>query len=180
MLKNARESMTVRAIEQKFTPPLPKIPLLSRVAPNKESIILPKKPKNAEMYRKFTSKGNERGFSGSIINTKAAKDSIDIETDDNSEATVPSRETPPSVPGSTVCQGLIIITGFGESTPISLAMVSALAAAIDVVKATKACSGCSKPRLYPKATIGGMIPLETTLEPPLVPAPLSSTPRAIL
>ena len=51
MPKNARESITVRVIEQKFTPLLPKIPLLSRVAPNKESIILPKKPKEAEIYR---------------------------------------------------------------------------------------------------------------------------------
>ena len=49
ILKNARESMTVKIIEQKFTPLLPKIPLLSKVAPSKESIILPKKPKNAEI-----------------------------------------------------------------------------------------------------------------------------------
>ena len=73
MLKKTRESMTVRAIEQKFTPPLPKIPLLSRVAPNKESIILPKKPKNAEMYRKFISKGNERGLSTLLLTQKLQK-----------------------------------------------------------------------------------------------------------
>jgi len=51
MPKNTRESITVKVIEQKFTPLLPKMPLLSKVAPSKESIILPKKPKNAEMYR---------------------------------------------------------------------------------------------------------------------------------
>jgi hypothetical protein len=34
---------------------LPKIPLFSSVAPNKESITLPKNPKNAEIYKKLTS-----------------------------------------------------------------------------------------------------------------------------
>ena len=78
---------------------------------------------------------------------KAEKDNIDIETADNKEATVPSKDTPPLVPGSTAFLGLVIKTGFGDKTPISLAIVSAVAAAIDVVNATKACSGCNNPML---------------------------------
>ena len=54
--KKANENKTEPEIEQKFTPLLPKIPLFSRVAPNKESIILPKNPKKAAIYRKSTSK----------------------------------------------------------------------------------------------------------------------------
>ena len=73
---------------------------------------------------------------------------MDIETADNNEAIVPSREIPPSVPGSTVLLGSVIKTGFGDKTPISLAIVSAVAAAMEVVKATSACSGCKRPKLY--------------------------------
>ncbi len=142
-----RENITVEAIEKKFTPLLSKIPLFSNVAPNKESIILPKKPKNAEIYRKLMLKATYNESFCSITSIKAEKDSMDIETADNKEATVPSKDIPPLVPGSTDFLGLVIKTGFGESTPISLAIVSAVAAAIDVVKATKACSGCKRPTL---------------------------------
>ena len=51
MDKKAKESKTVAEIEQKLTPLFPRYPLFSKVAPSKESIILPKKPKNAEIYR---------------------------------------------------------------------------------------------------------------------------------
>jgi len=141
------ENNTVEVIEQKFTPLFPKIPLFSKVAPRKESIILPKKPKNAEIYRKCMSKETYNGSFFSITSIKAEKESIDIETADNKEATVPSKDMPPSVPGSTDFLGLVIRTGFGDNTPISLAIVSAVAAAIDVVNATKACSGCKSPIL---------------------------------
>ena len=49
MDKNTKENITALDIERKFTPLLPKMPLFSSVAPNKESITLPKKPKNAEI-----------------------------------------------------------------------------------------------------------------------------------
>ena len=103
-----------------------------------------------------------------------------MDTADRKEADRPSNETPPSTPGSTIFLGLVIKTGEGERTPISLAIVSALAAAIEVVKATKACSGVNKSKLYAKAISGGTIPFEITLEPPRVPSSLSSTPKAFL
>ena len=93
---------------------------------------------------------------------------------------VPSKEMPPSVPGSTFSNRLVIITGSGDNTPISLAIVSAIAAATDVVKATNACSGVKKPKLYSRAIIAGTIPFDITFSPPRVPSSLSSTPRAFL
>ena len=105
---------------------------------------------------------------------------MEIDTDDRKDAVKPSKEMPPSTPGSTTLPGLVIKTGDGERTPISLAMVSALAAAMEVVKATKACSGERSPKLYAKAIRGGNIPFEITFEPPRVPSSLSSTPRAFL
>lgn len=48
---NDKESSTVDEIEQKLTPLLPKISCFSKVAPKNESIILPKNPKKAEIYR---------------------------------------------------------------------------------------------------------------------------------
>ena len=72
---------------------------------------------------------------------------MEIDTEDKKEAVRPSKDIPPSTPGSTIFLGLVIKTGEGDNTPISLAIVSALAAAIDVVKATKACSGVRNPKL---------------------------------
>ena len=114
-----------------------------------------------------------------IMAIRRAKKS-DIDADDRKDAVKPSKEMPPSTPGSTTLPGLVIKTGDGERTPISLAMVSALAAAMEVVKATKACSGERSPKLYAKAIRGGNIPFEITFEPPRVPSSLSSTPRAFL
>ena len=105
---------------------------------------------------------------------------MEMETAERNEAVKPSKEIPPSTPGSTTFRGFVIITGEGERTPISLAIVSALAAAMEVVNATNACSGVSKPKLYDNAISGGIIPFEITLEPPRVPSSLSSTPKAFL
>ena len=102
----------------KFTPLLSKSSLFSRVAPNKESIIHPKKPKKDEIYQKSTLKDAWKGWFSSINNKNAAKESIEIETDESKEATVPSKEIPPSVPGSTFSRILVISTGSVDKTPI--------------------------------------------------------------
>ena len=115
-----------------------------------------------------------------MSSTKEANASMEMLIADKREAKVPSKEIPPSVPGSTLSVGLVIKTGEGERTPISLAIVSAVAAATDVVKATSACSGSRKPKLYITAIKAGTIPLEITLDAPLVPSSLSSTPSAFL
>ena len=170
-----------RLVEIRFTLRFPMTPRLSRVAPRTLSIWHPRKPTTAGMRMRSESVGIVEGLRpNGARNPRTSHPKRAVYAAAARAHACPRREIAPFVPAGTFFP-VVIRYAFGDSTPISLARVSAPATARTLTYTRPLSSGLGPAERNAKAaTATGAIPFARTFEDRRSPMRPSWTPSASL